>query len=39
VTLRNYYLEEVLDGALVFRAGTVVGALGLAALLVLGVVR
>ncbi len=38
VTLRNPYLEGVIDGALVFRAGTLIGALMLAAMLVLGMV-
>jgi ech hydrogenase subunit A len=32
VTLRNYYLDGVVDGALVFRAGTLLGGLLLAAL-------
>jgi ech hydrogenase subunit A len=39
VTLRNYYLEEVVDGALVFRLGTLIGAVALVVLLVLGAVR
>jgi hypothetical protein len=39
VTLRNYYLEGVVDGALVFRVGTLIGGLTLVAMLLLGVVR
>ena len=38
VTLRNYYLESVVDGALVFRTGTVVGAAALGVMLLLGTV-
>lgn len=38
VTLRNYYLDGVIDGALVFRVGTIVGGLTLVAMLVLGMV-
>lgn len=36
VTLRNYYLEGVIDGPLVFRVGTLVGGLALGVMLVFG---
>ncbi len=38
VTLRGYYLDGVIDGALVFRAGTVACAAILAAMVLMGVV-
>lgn len=38
VSLRNYYLEGVIDGAAVFRAGVVAGAALLGAMLLLGTV-
>ncbi len=36
VSLRNYYLESVVDGTLVFRTGTLVCAVALAAMVLLG---
>jgi hypothetical protein len=38
VTLRNYYLEGVVNGALVFRAGTLVCGVILTAMILVGMV-
>jgi ech hydrogenase subunit A len=38
VTLRNYYLDGVIDGALVFRVGTLIGGVTLGVMLLFGTV-